>query len=131
MKSIKPVKFIAGSLKGANELLKNAQKKAAELDQFKGEIVIITDAKGKSVQGFFKNIEFVIIDNKITARYTVYLILECEKLSWHQPILTMYMMQWIYGKHPLRTTGLMSIDGDVNQRGIKFDTPLIHLKHTF
>lgn len=79
MKSIKPVKFIADSLKGANELLKNAHKKAAELDQFKGEIVIITDAKGKSVQGFFKNIEFVIIDSKITARYTVYLILECEK----------------------------------------------------
>lgn len=80
MKSIKPVKLIAGSLKGANEWLKNAQKIAAELDPFKGELVIITDAKGKSVQGFFKNVEFVLIDRKITARYTVYLILECEKI---------------------------------------------------
>lgn len=80
MKSIKPVKLIADSLKGVNEWLKNAQKIAAELDQFKGELVIITDAKGKSVQGFFKNVEFVLIDRKITARYTVYLILECEKI---------------------------------------------------
>lgn len=80
MKSIKPVKLIADSLKGVNEWLKNAQKIAAELDQFKGELVIITDVKGKSVQGFFRNIEFVLIDKKITARYTVYLILECEKI---------------------------------------------------
>lgn len=80
MKSTKPVKLIADSLKGANEWLKNAQKIASELDQFKGEIVIITDAKGKSIQGFFKNIELVLIDNRITARYTVYNILECEKI---------------------------------------------------
>lgn len=52
MKSIKPVKFIADSLKGANELLKNAQKKAAELDQFKGEIVIITDTKVSLFKAF-------------------------------------------------------------------------------
>lgn len=52
MKSIKPVKFIADSLKGANELLKNAHKKAAELDQFKGEIVIITDAKVSLFKAF-------------------------------------------------------------------------------
>lgn len=80
MKSIKPVKLIADSLKGSNEWLKNAQKKASELDLFKGEIVIITDEKEKSVQGFFKNVEFVITDNKIAARYTVYHILECEKI---------------------------------------------------
>lgn len=54
MKSIKSVKLIADGMKGANEWLKNAQKKAAELDQFKGELVKITDAKGKSVQGFSK-----------------------------------------------------------------------------
>lgn len=36
MKSIKPVKLISDSLKGVNEWLKNAQKIAAELDQFKG-----------------------------------------------------------------------------------------------
>lgn len=80
MKSTKPVNLIADSMKGANEWLKNAQKKAAELDLFKGELVIITDAKGKSIQGFFKNIEFALIDNHITARYTVYHILECEKI---------------------------------------------------
>ena len=80
MKSTKPVKHIADSLKGANDWLKNAQKIASELDQFKGEIVIITDAKGKSIQGFFKNIELVLIDNRITARYTDYNILECEKI---------------------------------------------------
>lgn len=66
MKSIKSVKLIADGMKGANEWLKNAQKKAAELDQFKGELVKITDAKGKSVQGFFKNVEFVVMDNRIT-----------------------------------------------------------------
>lgn len=78
MKTTKPVHIIVDSLKGANEWLKNAQKKVAELDHFKGELVIITDAKGKSVQGFFKNVEFVIIDNRIAARYIVYHILECS-----------------------------------------------------
>lgn len=78
MKSIKSVKLIADGMKGANEWLKNAQKKAAELDQFKGELVKITDAKGKSVQGFFKNVEFVVMDNRITARYTFHHILECN-----------------------------------------------------
>lgn len=109
MKSIKPVKFIAGSLKGANELLKNAQKKAAELDQFKGEIVIITDAKGKSVQGFFKNIEFVIIDNKITARYTVYLILECEKI-----IMASAHTDYVYDAVDIRKTTYKNYRYNVN-----------------
>lgn len=99
MKSIKPVKFIADSLKGANELLKNAQKKAAELDQFKGEIVIITDIKGKSVQGFFKNVEFVIIDNKVAVRYTVHLILECERL-----IMASVYTDYVYDAVDIRKT---------------------------
>lgn len=77
---MKPEKIISEGLKSANILFKNAQKRASELDHLKGELVIITGANGKSVQGFFKNVEFVIIDNKITARYTVYLILECAKI---------------------------------------------------
>lgn len=52
MKLIKPVKFIADSLKGANALLKDAQKKAAELDQFKGELVMLTDAKVSLFKAF-------------------------------------------------------------------------------
>lgn len=75
---MKPEVIIQQGLKGANILFKNVQKIAAELDQFKGELVKITDAKGKSVQGFFKNVEFVVMDNRITARYTFHHILECN-----------------------------------------------------
>ncbi|MCS2813996.1 hypothetical protein NXX52_15110 [Bacteroides ovatus] len=52
-------------------MLKNAQKRAAELDHLKGELVIITDANGKTFKGFFRKVEFIILDNRIAARYTV------------------------------------------------------------
>ena len=68
---MKPEVIIQQGLKSANILLKNAQKRAAELDHLKGELVIITDANGKTFKGFFRNVEFVILDNRITAIYTV------------------------------------------------------------
>ena len=45
---MKPETIIQQGLKSANILLKNAQKRAAELDHLKGELVIITDANGKT-----------------------------------------------------------------------------------
>ena len=39
---MKPEVIIQQGLKSANILLKNAQKRAAELDHLKGELVIIT-----------------------------------------------------------------------------------------
>lgn len=80
MKSIKPVKLIGDSVKSANEWLKSAQKIVKEFEWLKGELVIITDANGKSLKGFFRNVEFIIMDNRITARYTVCHILECNGL---------------------------------------------------
>ena len=62
---MKPETIIQQGLKSANILLKNAQKRAAELDHLKGELVIITDANGKTF-------------NRIAARYTVCHILECN-----------------------------------------------------
>ena len=62
---MKPETIIQQGLKSANILLKNAQKRAAELDHLKGELVIITDANGKTFKGF------IILDNRIAARYTV------------------------------------------------------------
>ena len=53
---MKPEVIIQQGLKSANILLKNAQKRAAELDHLK----------------------FIILDNRITARYTVCHILECN-----------------------------------------------------
>ena len=47
---MKPEVIIQQGLKSANILLKNAQKRAAELDHLKGELVIITDANGKFFQ---------------------------------------------------------------------------------
>ena len=75
---MKPEVIIQQGLKSANILLKNVQKRAAELDHLKGELVIITDANGKTFKGFYRNVEFVILDNRITARYTVCHILECN-----------------------------------------------------
>jgi hypothetical protein len=75
---MKPEVIIQQGLKSANILLKNVQKRAAELDHLKGEIVLITDANGKTFKGFFRNVEFIILDNRITARYTVCHILECN-----------------------------------------------------
>ena len=75
---MKPEIIIQQGLKSANILLKNVQKRAAELDYLKGELVIITDANGKTFKGFFRNVEFVILDNRIAARYTVCHILECN-----------------------------------------------------
>ena len=75
---MKPEKIIQQGLKSVNILLKNVQKRAAELDHLKGELVIITDANGKSFKGFFRNVKFIIMDNRITARYTVCHILECN-----------------------------------------------------
>ncbi len=49
---MKPEVIIQQGLKSANILLKNAQKRAAELDHLKGELVIITDANGKTFKGF-------------------------------------------------------------------------------
>ena len=72
---MKPEIIIQQGLKSANILLKNAQKRAAELDHLKGELVIITDANGNTFKGFFRNVEFIILDN---ARYTVCHILECN-----------------------------------------------------
>lgn len=69
--------IIQQGLKSANILLKNAQQRSAELDHLKGELVIITDANGKTFKGFFRNVKF-IMDNRITARYTVCHILECN-----------------------------------------------------
>lgn len=80
MKSTKPVKLIADSLKSVNKLFKNVQKRAAELDHLKGELVIVTDVNGKPFKGFFRNVEFIILDNRITARYTACHILECNGL---------------------------------------------------
>lgn len=40
-------------------LLKNVQKKAAELNNLKCEL-IITDVNGKSFKSFFRNVEFII-----------------------------------------------------------------------
>ena len=68
---MKPETIIQQGLKSANILLKNAQQRAAELDYLKGELVIITDANGKTFKGFFRSVEFIIMDNRITARYTV------------------------------------------------------------
>lgn len=51
---MKPEVIIQQGLKSANILLKNAQKRAAELDHLKGELVIITDANGKTFKGFFQ-----------------------------------------------------------------------------
>ena len=45
---MKPEIIIQQGLKSANILLKNAQQRAAELDHLKGELVIITDANGKT-----------------------------------------------------------------------------------
>ena len=75
---MKPETIIQQGLKSANILLKNAQQRAAELDYLKGELVIITDANGKTFKGFFRSVEFIIMDNRITARYTVCHILECN-----------------------------------------------------
>lgn len=75
---MKPEKIIQQGLKSVNILLKYVQKRAAELDHLKGELVIITDANGKSFKGFFRNVKFIIMDNRITARYTVCHILECN-----------------------------------------------------
>lgn len=49
---MKPEIIIQQGLKSANILLKNAQQRAAELDHLKGELVIITDANGKTFKGF-------------------------------------------------------------------------------
>lgn len=49
---MKPEVIIQQGLKSANILLKNVQKRAAELDHLKGEIVLITDANGKTFKGF-------------------------------------------------------------------------------
>lgn len=95
-------------MKGANILLKNVQKRAAELDHLKEELVIITDANGKSVQGFFKSIKFVIIDNKITARYTVYLILECAKI-----IMASAHTDYVYDAVDIRKTTYKNYRYDV------------------
>ena len=46
---MKPEIIIQQGLKSANILLKNAQQRAAELDHLKGELVIITDANGKTL----------------------------------------------------------------------------------
>lgn len=73
---MKPEVIIQQGLKGANILFKNVQKIATELDHLKGELVIITDANGKTFKGFFSSVEFIIMDNRITARYTVCHILE-------------------------------------------------------
>lgn len=105
---MKLVKIILDSLKGANSLLKFAQKTAVELDRLKGELVIITDAKGKSVQGFFKNAEFVIINNKITVRYTVHLILECERL-----IMASAHTDYVYDAVDIRSTTYKNYRYDV------------------
>lgn len=75
---MKPETIIQQGLKSANILLKNAQQRAAELDYLKGELVIITDANGKTFKGSFRSVEFIIMDNRITARYTVCHILECN-----------------------------------------------------
>ena len=75
---MKPEIIIQQGLKSANILLKNAQQRAAELDHLKGELVIIIDANGKTFKGFFRSVEFIIMDNTITARYTVCHILECN-----------------------------------------------------
>ncbi len=75
---MKPEIIIHQGLKSANILFKKAQQRAAELDHLKGELVLITDAKGKTFKGFFRNVEFVILHNRITARYTVCHILECN-----------------------------------------------------
>ncbi len=75
---MKPEIIIHQGLKSANVLFKKAQQRAAELDHLKGELVLITDAKGKTFKGFFRNVEFVILHNSITARYTVCHILECN-----------------------------------------------------
>ena len=56
---MKPEVIIQQGLKSANILLKNVQKRAAELDHLKGEIVLITDANGKTFKGFFRNVEFI------------------------------------------------------------------------
>ena len=68
---MKPETIIQQGLKSANILLKNAEKRAAELDHLKGELVLITDAHGKTFKGFFRKVEFIILDNRIAARYTV------------------------------------------------------------
>lgn len=75
---MKPEIIIQQGLKSVNILLKNVQKRVAELDHLKGELVIITDANGKSFKGFFRSVEFIIMDNRITARYIVCHILECN-----------------------------------------------------
>ena len=68
---MKPETIMQQGVTSANILLKNAQKRAAELDHLKGELVIITDANGKTFKGFFRKVEFIILDNRIAARYTV------------------------------------------------------------
>ena len=55
---MKPEIIIQQGLKSANILLKNAQQRAAELDHLKGELVIITDANGKTFKGFYRDVEF-------------------------------------------------------------------------
>ena len=76
---MKPEIIIQQGLKSANILLKNIQKRAVEFDHLKGEFVIITDANGKTLKRG-RNVEFIILDNRITARYTVYHIHECNGL---------------------------------------------------
>lgn len=105
---MKPVITILDYLKGANLMLKSAQKKTVKLDQFKGKLVIITDTKGKSVQGFFKSVEYVIIDNKITARYTIYHILECNGL-----IMASVHTDYIYDAVDIRVTTYKNYRYDV------------------
>lgn len=102
MKSIKSVKLIADGMKGANEWLKNAQKKAAELDQFKGELVKITDAKGKSVQGFSRMLNSLSWTIGLPPDIHSTIFLNAMVLSWHQLIQAMCMMQWIYVKQPTK-----------------------------
>lgn len=104
---MKPEIIIQQGLKSANILLKNAQQRAAELDHLKGELVIITDANGKTFKGFFRNVVFVILDNRITARYTVCHILECNGVIMASEHTDEYMTQWIYARHPTRTTDIM------------------------
>lgn len=85
---MKPEKIIHQGLKSANILLKNVQKRAAELDHMKGELVIITDANSKTFKGFSGMLSSSSWTTGLPPDIQFVILLNATGLSWHQNILT-------------------------------------------
>lgn len=80
-------------------LLKNVQKKAAELNHLKCEL-IITDVNGKSFKSFFRNVEFIIWGQQNYRQIcTVFLNVTAN-------IRTKYVMPLIYARYITRISSI-------------------------